>query len=86
MKNHMSLILEAWQPASSFSSLGSIITNLRQYLHVDLRNNEGFYKEDIVTFVLKVLGMSELKKGEEYLTSMICIKQLKSCWIKRMKT
>jgi hypothetical protein len=82
----LSLILESWELANSFVSLGSRITNLRQYLQDGLENDEGFYKEVVVTFVLKFSGMSELKKNEEYLCSPTRRKQLKACWIKRIKT
>jgi hypothetical protein len=59
---------------------------MRQYLQADLENDEGFYKDVVTTFVLKVSGMSELKIKEEDLPSPTHIKQLKSCWIKRIKT
>jgi hypothetical protein len=61
----MSLILEAWDLASNFVSLGSRITNLREYLQADLENDEGFYKDVVITFVLKVSGMSELKRKKK---------------------
>jgi hypothetical protein len=82
----LSLILEAWKLANNFVYLGSIITNLRQYLQVDLENDKGFYKEVVITFVLKVSSMRELKRKEEYFPSPTCIKQLNTCWIKRIKT
>jgi hypothetical protein len=61
----MSLILETWDLTSSFLSLGSRIQNFREYLKDDLRNDEGFYKDVVTTFCLKVLGMRELKRIEE---------------------
>ena len=60
----MSLIFEDWKLANNFISLGSRITNLRQYLHVDLKNDEKFYKGDVTTFVMQVSNMSELKRKE----------------------
>jgi hypothetical protein len=81
----MYLILEAWHLTSKFISLGSEIANLMQYLQVDLDNDEGFYKDVVITFVLKVSGMSELKRKEEDIPSPTRIKQLKACWIKRIK-
>jgi hypothetical protein len=65
IKKMISLILEAWELVNSYVSLGSKLTNLRQYLHVVLENDEGFYKEVVITFVLKVFCMSELKIKEE---------------------
>jgi hypothetical protein len=38
------------------------MTNLRQYLQDNLKNNEEFYKGDVTTFVRKVSNMSELKR------------------------
>jgi hypothetical protein len=71
--------------ANNFISLGSRITNLRQYLQDDLENDEEFYKGVVTTFVMKVSNMSELKRKEEDLPSIVHIKQLKACWIKRIK-
>jgi hypothetical protein len=59
--------------------------NLKQYLEVDMKNDEGIYKEAITTFVIKVSNMTEHKRKEEYLPSSDRIKQLKYCWIKRIK-
>jgi pyruvate-formate lyase len=70
---------------NNFISLGSRMTNLRQYLQVDLENDEEFYKGDITTFSMKVSSMSEFKRKEEDLPSPVHIKQLKACWIKRIK-
>jgi len=81
----MFLILEAWDLESNFIYLGSRITNLREYLQADLENDEGFYKDDVTTFVLKNLGMTELKRKEEDLPSPTHVKQLKACWIKKIK-
>jgi hypothetical protein len=58
IKNGMSLILETWDLASSFVSLGSTIQNSREYLQVALRNDKEFYNDVIITFSLKVSGMS----------------------------
>jgi hypothetical protein len=86
IKKRMSLILETWDLASSFVSLGSKIQNFREYLQSDLKNDEGFYKDVVITFVLKISGMTELKRKEEDFPSLTHVKQLKSCWIKRIKT
>jgi len=86
IKKRMSLILEEWELVNIFVSLGSKITNLRQYLQENLENDEGFYKFGVTTFVLKVKSRRKLKRKEEYLPSNTRIKQLKSCWIKMIKT
>jgi hypothetical protein len=59
----MSLILEAWDMTKSFVSLASRKINLRQYLQVDLENDEEIYKGDISTFVVKVSSMNEFRRG-----------------------
>jgi hypothetical protein len=61
----MSLILETWELENNFVSLGSRITNFRQYLQVDLENDEEFYKGVVSTFVSKVSSVSELRRKEE---------------------
>jgi hypothetical protein len=81
----MSLILETWELENNFISLGSRMTNLRQYLQVDLENDEELYKGDITTFFMKVSSMSELKRKEEDFPSLVHVKKLKACWIKRIK-
>jgi hypothetical protein len=85
IKKRMSLILHTWELVNSFVSLGSRIINLRQYLEADLENEEELYKGVISTFVVKVSIMNEFKIKEEDMPSTLCIKQIKSCWIKRIK-
>jgi hypothetical protein len=82
----MSLILEAWDLATNLVSLGSNITNLREYLKVDLLNDKGFYKDVVIKFVLKISCMIELKRKEEDIPSPTHVKQLKACWMKSIKT
>jgi hypothetical protein len=82
IKKRMSLILEAWELDNSYVSLGLRTTNLRQYLQADLENDEELFRGVVSTFVIKVSNMNELKIKEEYRCSIVCIKQLKTCWIK----
>jgi hypothetical protein len=86
IKKRMSLILETWDLASNFVSLGSRIQNFREYLQADLRNDKGFYKDVIITFSLKVSGMTKLKRKYEYFPSPTRMKQLKACWMKKINT
>jgi hypothetical protein len=86
IKKRMSLILETWDLASSFVSLGSKIQNFREYLQADLRNDKGFYKDAFITFSLKVSGMTKLKRKEEDFPSPTRMKQLKACWMKIINT
>jgi hypothetical protein len=85
IKKRVYLVIDTWELVNNLISLGSGMTNMRQYLQENLENNEEFYKGVITTFVMKVSNMSELKRKEEYLPSFVPIKQLKTCWIKRIK-
>jgi hypothetical protein len=82
IKKIMSLILETWDLANNFVSLGSKIQNTREYLQVDLTNDEGFYKDALSTFVINISGMTEYQRKQEYFPSQTRVKQLKACWIK----
>jgi len=62
------------------------MTHFKQYLQVDLENNENFYKGAISTFSAKVSSLSEFWRKEEDLPSTIHLKQLKACWLKRIKS
>jgi hypothetical protein len=64
IKKIMSLILETWELENNFVSLGSRMTNFRQYLQDDLENDEEFYKGVVSTFVAKVSSVSELWRKE----------------------
>jgi hypothetical protein len=70
---------------NNFVSLGSRITNFKQYLQVDIENDEELYKGVVSTFFAKVSSVSELQRKEEDMPAPIRIKKLKSCWIKRVK-
>jgi hypothetical protein len=83
IKKRMSLILELWDLAKIFSSIGLKIQNTREYLNTNLKNDEGFYTDGVVMFVVKVSKDGEMRK-KEYLPSPSHIKQLKACWIERI--
>jgi hypothetical protein len=86
IQKRMSLILETWELATNFVSLGSRMTHFRQYLQADLENDEEFYKGVISTFSARVSSLSEFRKKEEDFPSTIHLKQLKACWLKRIKS
>jgi hypothetical protein len=69
IKKKIVLILEAWDVGNNIISFGSKLNNLREYLQDDFDNEEGFYKDVVITFILKVSGMTELKRKEEHLPS-----------------
>jgi hypothetical protein len=54
IKKRMSLIVELWDMAKSFTSLGLRIQNTKEYLNSDLKNDEGFYTDGVVMFTTRV--------------------------------
>jgi len=84
-KKTISLILETWELEKSSVSLGSRITHFNQYLQADLENDEGFYKGVVTTFNARVSSLSESWRNEEDLLLSLHIRQLKACWVKRIK-
>jgi GTPase SAR1 family protein len=53
-------------------------------LKVDIEKDEGFFKDGMATFIMKVSTMTGYKIKQEELPSQYHIKQLKSCWIQRI--
>jgi hypothetical protein len=80
----MSLIVELWDMAKSFASLGLRIQNTKEYLNSYLKNDEGFYTDGVVMFTMKVSAMTEKTRKQENLPSLSRIKQLKSCWMEQI--
>jgi hypothetical protein len=85
IKKRMSLIMQAWDVGSNIVSFGSKLNAFRDFLQGDYKHEEGFYKDAVTTFSLKVSNMTEMKRKEEDLPSPARIKQLKACWIKKIK-
>jgi hypothetical protein len=48
IKKIMSLILDLWDLAKSFSSLGVRIQNTKEYLNAYLKNDEGFFTDGVL--------------------------------------
>jgi hypothetical protein len=84
IKKIMSLILNIWDLESSFVSLGSNIQNTIEYLKADIENDEGFFKDGLATFNMKVSKIIEYEIKQEDLPSQAHIQQLKACWIQRI--
>ena len=76
IKKRVALIIEAWEISKSMSYFGSRAYSFLEYLQADLKNEEGFYLDVVVSFGIKVSNMSELKRREEDLPSPSQIKQL----------
>jgi len=62
IKTRMSLILEAWDIGSNIVSFGSKLKSFIEFLQSDFKNEEGFYKYVVNTFILKVSNMTNLKR------------------------
>jgi hypothetical protein len=60
-------------------SFGSRVRAFLEYLQADLKNEEGFYLNSMVPFVIKVSNMSELKRREDDLSSPSRIKDMNAC-------
>jgi hypothetical protein len=51
---------------SNVVSFGSRLNSFRDFLESDYKHKEGFYRDAITTFSLKVSNMTEIKRKEEY--------------------
>jgi hypothetical protein len=69
IKKRMSLILEAWDIGSNIVSFGSKLNSFKEFIQSDFKNEEGFYKYVVTTFILKFSNMTNLKRKEEYFPS-----------------
>jgi hypothetical protein len=85
IKKRMALITEAWEISKNIASFGSRAHALHEYLQYDLKNEEGFYLDVVLTFGNKVSNMTELRRGEEDLPSPSSIQQLNACWKEKIK-
>jgi hypothetical protein len=85
IKKIMALITKAWEISKRMIYFGSRVHAFLEYLHVDLKNEEGFYLDVVVPFGIKVTNMSKLKIRDEDLPSTSRIKQLNACWIEKIK-
>jgi hypothetical protein len=59
IKQRRSLIIELWDMAKSFASLGLRIQNTEEYLNLYLKNNERFYTDGVVMSTTRVSTMAE---------------------------
>jgi hypothetical protein len=80
----MSLIAELWVMEKSFASLGLRIQNSKEYLNSYLKNDDGFYIDEVVMFTMKVLIMTKITRKKENILSLSRIKKLKSHWMERI--
>jgi hypothetical protein len=81
----MELITEAWEMSKSMVSFGTRACTFHEYLQEDLKNENGFYLDEVVPFGFKVTNMTKLRRREEYLPSLNQIKQLNACWKENVK-
>jgi hypothetical protein len=69
-----------------FYVLRIIIQNTKEYLNVDLKNDEILFIDGVAMFVEKVSTMMNHRRKQEYFPSHSYIKQLKACWMERINT
>jgi hypothetical protein len=81
IKKRMYFILELWDLEKLFASIGLRIHNTKEYLNTNLKNEEGFYIDGVVIFIVKVSKIIEKMRKQEDLPSPSCIKKLKVGWI-----
>jgi hypothetical protein len=58
IKKRMSLILELWDIAKSSNNIGLRIQNTKEYLNLDLKNDEGLYTDEVVMFTTRVAKLT----------------------------
>jgi hypothetical protein len=80
IKRRMELITEAWEMSKSMVSFGTRAHAFHEYLQEDLKNEKGFYFDEVVPFGVKVTIMKELRRSEVDLPSPDRINQLNACW------
>jgi hypothetical protein len=85
IKKRMALITKAWEISKSIISFGSRVHAFLEYLHANLKNEEGLYLDIVVPFGIKVTDILEIKRREEDLPSPSRIKQLNACWKEKIK-
>jgi hypothetical protein len=58
IKKRMELITKSWEMSKSMVSFGTRAHAFHEYLHADLKNEEGFSFNAIVPFGVKVTNMT----------------------------
>jgi len=76
--------MEAWDVSSNIIYFEAYLNFYNEFLQEDYKNEEGFYKDVIIKFAVKVSNMTKLKRREEDLPSPTKMKQLKACWINKI--
>jgi hypothetical protein len=62
IKKRIELVTEAYEISKSMISFGSKAHAFLEYLHANLKKEEGFYLDVVVPFGIKFSNMSELKR------------------------
>jgi hypothetical protein len=71
--------------SKSMLSFGVGAHAFHEYLEEDLKKEQGFYFDAIVTFGVKFTSMKELRRREEDVPSLDQINQLNACWKEKVK-
>jgi hypothetical protein len=69
IKKIMALITKAWEFSKNMICFGSRAHSFHDYLQADLKNEEYFYLDVVVSFGVNVSNMAELRRREEDLPS-----------------
>jgi hypothetical protein len=69
LKNRMPLVMEACEVSKNIVSFGLRVHAFHEYIQVDIKNEEGFYRDDVIPFGINVSNMTETKRREEYFPS-----------------
>jgi hypothetical protein len=85
LKKRITLTLEIWELTTSSTTFSTRVLHFKEYLQKDLENVEGFYKEAMATFLVKVLSLSDLHQRDKNISSKTHMKQINSCWLKIIK-
>jgi hypothetical protein len=76
IKKRMELIRDLWEVSKNIVSFGSRVHAFHKYLHVDIKNEEGFYLDVVLPFGIEVYNMKEVRRTQEDIPSPSRIKQL----------
>jgi hypothetical protein len=85
IKKRIALILEIWELATCSTTFSTRVLHFKEYLQKYLENDEGFYKEVVGTFLVKVLSLSDLHGRDKNIPSKTHMKQINACWLKIIK-
>jgi hypothetical protein len=66
-------------------SFGTRVHVFHEYLQEDLKNEQGFYLNEVLPFGVKVTGMTKFRRRQEDIPSLDRIDQLNACCKEKVK-